>query len=242
MEPFYFGEDEEIFGIYHAAEGMPKRHSVIIAAPLLNEYMRAHFALRRIALRLARMGFDVLRFDYSGMGNSKGSLEDTSATKWEGDLAAARHELSEISGNSTLSIVAVRFSANLAASVSQHEPFDQFVMWDPVLDGPHWLELLRSARPIVTTKFSESLLVKDREFMGHVTHPTFVDDINARQRVPIRSRKISAVVTDKDDMRDSPGSLAENVDHVPFSCRWEDLSSQVLYPHEVIDSICAAIT
>ena len=242
MEPFYFGQDDEIFGIYHAAEGMRKRHSIVVASPLLNEYMRAHFALRRVSLSLAQSGFDVLRFDYSGMGNSKGSLEDTPPEKWIDNMSVATQEITEISGNSRISIVAVRFAANLAATVTHQQEIDQFVMWDPILDGSHWLQLLRNARPIITTSFSESLLVKDREFMGHVTHPSFVTSIKSRSRVPIKSQKTYAVITDRGQLRGAPTNVAQRVDMVSFSCGWEDLSSQVLYPHEVIDSICAAIT
>ena len=242
MEPFYFGQDDSLFGVYHAAEGVPKRHSIVIAAPLLNEYMRAHFALRQIALKLAQSGFDVIRFDYSGMGNSKGSLEDIPPEQWEEDVFTATREVAEISGNSLLSFVAVRFAANLAAAVTRQRKVRHFIMWDPILQGSQWLELLAKVRPIVTTQFSRSLVVKDREFMGHVTHPSFADSIGGRSQASIEAGHILAVSTDKEQAAFLPPPVLEQTQYVDYPCGWENLSSQLLYPHEVIDTICSALT
>ena len=51
-------------------------------------------AARRIAGRLAAMGFAVLRFDFTGLGHSEGEFENTSFTSNVADLTAASEFLS----------------------------------------------------------------------------------------------------------------------------------------------------
>ena len=118
IEPFYFGHKNELFGIFHGALGSPKNHSVLIAGPLLNEEVRANFALRQISIKLAAEGFDVLRFNYDGTGNSKNTLESVSPGQWVENIASASQELVDISGSDRVSIIAVRFAANLATSLA----------------------------------------------------------------------------------------------------------------------------
>lgn len=241
IEPFYFGQHDELLGIYHPAAAVPRNHAVIIAGPLLNEYMRAHFALRQISIKLARDGFDVLRFDYAGMGNSTMSPESVSPGEWADNISVATRELVDISGSSSASIVAVRFAANLAATLTEETDINRFVMWDPILVGGHWVELLYEAQRNVTRKFSASLLVTDREFMGHAMSSTFVDEIRTRELSNIHSQEQYAVITDKYRHIDTLRKTTDDIHSVSFSCSWEDLTSQVLYPHEVINSICAAL-
>ncbi len=52
-------------------------------------------AARRIASRLASMGLAVLRFDFTGLGHSKGEFENTSFTSNVADLVAAAGYLKE---------------------------------------------------------------------------------------------------------------------------------------------------
>src|SRR5690606_39802076 len=93
IEPFYFGADSRLFGIYHPADGPASGQAVLIAPPLLNESMRSHFALRQIALKLSATGHNVLRFDFSGTGNSRGSPADFRPADWIDDIGLAGQEL-----------------------------------------------------------------------------------------------------------------------------------------------------
>ncbi|WP_341861101.1 bifunctional alpha/beta hydrolase/OsmC family protein [Gymnodinialimonas sp. 57CJ19] len=52
-------------------------------------------AARRIAARLAEQGIAVLRFDFTGLGHSKGEFENTSFTSNAGDLVAAANALAD---------------------------------------------------------------------------------------------------------------------------------------------------
>ena len=52
-------------------------------------------AARRISARLSQLGIAVLRFDFTGLGHSKGEFENTSFTSNVRDLEAAAHALRE---------------------------------------------------------------------------------------------------------------------------------------------------
>src|SRR5258705_6760804 len=49
--------------------------AIVLCPPLGYEYMSAYRTLRILADRLAAIGFDALRFDYDGTGNSAGDVE-----------------------------------------------------------------------------------------------------------------------------------------------------------------------
>jgi predicted alpha/beta hydrolase len=190
--------------------------------------VRAHFALRQISIKLAANGFDVLRFDYEGTGNSKNTLETIAPAQWAENIGTASQELVNISGSDRVSIIAVRFAANLATTLAAERAIDRFIMWDPVLVGDHWVENLYEHRRNVCEVFAESLLVKDREFMGHVTVPGFIDEIHARTLNRIRADRLFSVITEDYRHIDTLRQVSSQIEQVPFECRWQDRKSQVL--------------
>lgn len=241
IEPFYFGKDSRLFGIYHPADGLANGHAVLIAPPLLNEAMRAHFALRQIALKLSAAGHDVLRFDFSGTGNSLGSPIDFRPADWVDDIRLAGQELLDISGAVSLSIVTARFSACLATCSSAAERYSRCVMWDPVASGPRWLAELRKSQDAAIRRLPQAPLDREREFLGHRVHDLFTDDLARLQEGEILADRVLCIVHDNVTRA---GTRAKNADTVlvPFQCNWKSLSSQVLYPHAVIERICQFLT
>ena len=61
-----------------AANGAAPARSCLLAQPIGHDYIKSHRAHRQIALRLSRRGVNVLRFDFTGCGDSEGDL--TTAT------------------------------------------------------------------------------------------------------------------------------------------------------------------
>ena len=241
IEPFYFGRKNELFGVFHKALGTTKKQGVVIAGPLLNEEVRAYFALRQTSIRLAADGFDVLRFDYEGTGNSGNTLEFVSPGQWVENIATASQELVNISGSDSISIIAVRFAANLATTLTTERAIKRFVMWDPIFVGDHWIEHLYEHRRNVCEVFPESLLVTDREFMGHVTAPGFIDELRTRTLNPIEADGLYSIITDDYRHIGTLQQLSGRVEPVAFECRWQDRTSQVLVPHRVINALCTAL-
>lgn len=154
FEPFYFGpRDQRLFGVYHppsARRSVPA--GAVLCYPFLQEYFRSHRAFLRLAVLLAGRGWHVLRFDYSGCGDSYGDgPRDPEA--WAQDLQLAAGELRERGGRLSLALIGLRLGASLAASVAARvQPVDQLVLWDPVVDGPNYV------REVVDFRHAATLL------------------------------------------------------------------------------------
>jgi len=242
IQPFYFGSDDSLFGIYHPPVGPRKDHAVIIAAPLMNEYMRSHYALRLIALNLADAGFDVLRFDFFGTGNSKGDIHSVSVNDWSDNLNTAANELEKRSEASKMSVVAVRFAANFAAALTRRREIQSLLMWDPILDGSDWRNSLRRGQQNFVDLFPDKVSMGDFEVMGYVTGTDFDDELGAIKSEKIQSQTSFAVTTDNyGNVEDLERSVA-SVKKIVHDCGWERMTSQVLYPREVVDSLCGALS
>lgn len=145
MNPSFFGPPgEQLLGVHHPARGASRNAGVVICPPAPMEYVRSHWASRKLAELLAKQGFDVLRFDYRGTGDSQGELGDTSAAMWTEDVRRAVKELKELTGVRKVSAVGFRFgSLVLARAASEGTALDNVVLWEPIVSVANWLEQLR---------------------------------------------------------------------------------------------------
>ncbi len=143
MEPFYFGTPPALrFGVYHSAPAGPTG-AVLLCPPIGHEYVRAHRALRNLAVQLGRNGAAVLRFDYLGTGDSSGDMIDASVGQWVADINEAADQLRQRSGASRVCLVGLRFGAALAVLAShRRDDVERVVLWDPALHGPGYLDEL----------------------------------------------------------------------------------------------------
>lgn len=144
MRALYFGEkNRQLLGFHHAAVGKAKPTAVLCCQPAPQEYMRTYRAVKNLADDLSRSGMHVMRFDWSGTGDSAGRLRDARLETWQQDLAVAAEELLDLSGARKLAIVGLRLGASIAAlACAQARPVvtDTLVLWDPVVRGAAWLE------------------------------------------------------------------------------------------------------
>ncbi len=142
MNPLYFGRaPKALFGVYHPPKASQARGSgVVLCYPFGQEYMRAHRAFRQMALLLAKNGFHVLRFDYSGTGDSSGDGTDATLADWIHDAGEAADELKETAEISRVSFVGLRLGAAIAAAAADgRTDVDQVVLWDPAVRGSDYL-------------------------------------------------------------------------------------------------------
>lgn len=141
MTPSFFGpEGEQLLGIHHPARGASKSHGVVLCPPAPQERARSHWAFRKLAEQLAKAGFDVLRFDLRGTGDSNGELEDTTPQQWVEDVKRAVKELKDITGHRKLSVVGFRLGALLSAqAASDGLALDTLVLWEPVVSVANWI-------------------------------------------------------------------------------------------------------
>lgn len=169
MTPCYFGAaDAELFGMYAAPRpSVARAASVLLCAPIGIEYMRTHYALRLLAIQLANAGFHVLRFDYHGTGDSTGSIGPGQFDHWLDDVALAAHELGEISGVTSLSVVGLRTGALLAVAALASRRFaaQSLVLWEPVVSGADYLAALEQMHNELAAQRRQPPLPSD-ELMG----------------------------------------------------------------------------
>ncbi len=143
LDPFYFGPPARpLFGCYHPPKGVNARDCVVVLCyPAWREYMRAHRSCRQTANRLSQAGYPVLRFDYSGSGDSAGESEQGNVDQWLDEISTAISEAQRRSGRSRVSLMGLRFGATLSAlaGVQRHD-LHSMVMWDPVVSGAAYIQ------------------------------------------------------------------------------------------------------
>jgi alpha/beta superfamily hydrolase len=139
MIPFYFGSDDQrLYGVYEAAlNSGATSQAAVLCNPVGNEYIHAHRTMRNLSSRLSKAGFHVLRFDYYGTGDSSGDSHEGSPRRWCEDINAAISELKEMTGAVRISLIGLRFGANLAAQVAARTPgvIDSLALWEPLADN-----------------------------------------------------------------------------------------------------------
>jgi pimeloyl-ACP methyl ester carboxylesterase len=106
--------------------------------------MRAHRACRQLAMLLAKKGYHVLRFDYSGTGNSSGDVDSASLPRWIDDAGLAIDELKEMSDVASVSLVGLRLGAAIAALATVgRTDVSRLVAWDPIVAGRDYIATLQ---------------------------------------------------------------------------------------------------
>lgn len=146
MTPFYFGTSQRrLFGLLDPAQVRSSQaQAAVICYPWGPEYIFSHRALRHLSRQLAAQGFNVLRFDYYGSGDSAGDDSDVRLSGCREDIVAAIEELKDISQTKAVALVGLRLGASLAAQIaaSCRQDIAALVLWDPAILGPEHLEVL----------------------------------------------------------------------------------------------------
>ena len=149
MEPLYFGPRGRLFGLRSEAKAPPRRTAVLICHSWGVEYMRSYRALYLLAQQLAARGFETLRFDYSGTGDSAdgpdGHDNDGSRLEqWIEDIRCAARELRELSGADRVCILGLRLGGLLAVrAIADGLRADVAALWDAPDSGRAWIDELR---------------------------------------------------------------------------------------------------
>ncbi|WP_051462835.1 serine aminopeptidase domain-containing protein [Bradyrhizobium sp. 44] len=149
MLPFFFGSKQRrLFGAYEPAVRSAGAGAVLLCGSWGMEYTNAHRAMRILARRLCAAGFDTLRFDYFGAGDSGGETVDAELGGWKNDILTALGELKELSGRARIVIVGMRLGATLAVELAPRLPADveSIVLWEPIISGSQYVKELRDWR------------------------------------------------------------------------------------------------
>lgn len=144
MIPLRFGPPaSSLYGVFHpAAQRGSDPRGVLLCNPFGQEAVRIHRLFRVLAERLAREGIACLRFDYHASGESQGDDHEADLDRWTQDIGVADALLRQRAGASQTDWVAPRLAGALAAraSAAVAQAPRQIVLWDPVTDGPGYVQ------------------------------------------------------------------------------------------------------
>jgi exosortase A-associated hydrolase 2 len=146
MYVFHFGGPKKrLFGFHHPPPSDFARHSAIVLChPLAHEYVNTYRTYKYLAIRLAHAGFDVLRFDYYGTGDSPGEFDEATVEQWLNDIEVAVTEVKLRSEAEHVCLAGLRLGGTLSLLASANLPdIYGLVLWDPVINGSTYLEELR---------------------------------------------------------------------------------------------------
>jgi len=222
MSAFYFGPaSRQLYGFFHDA-GYTATDAVLICSPWGTEYTNSHRTLRVLARSLAERGHHVLRFDYSGTGDSWGDSTDADFDQWQADVALAARELRTLSGADRISLVGMRLGAYVAATAAASLPnVDAIVLWDPVLDGNAWAREVANAHPhrIATEEVIEfgRTLISTRFHQQLTTLPPIDTDVISRLRSLVITTCESELTA---HAVDALGKAGMNIEHIPDISAW----------------------
>ena len=136
------------FGWYHRAAASARRGvGVVFCRPLGYEAMCTYQMYAELADMLARAGFDVLRLDYHGTGDSAGGDADPARVPaWVESIVRGTVELKRMAGVERLAFFGVRLGATLAVQAAGAlGGVESLVMWAPCVTGRAFTRELRAA-------------------------------------------------------------------------------------------------
>lgn len=181
--PMWFGpSDSPLFGTVHVPSGGRVRGGVVLCPPLGKEQVDSYRGMTLLAQKLCAEGLLVLRFDYSGTGDSWGDQDRPGAVaRWQRSIALAVDYV-RACGVHDVGLVGLRVGALLACSVAAEcGPLTAMTLWDPVVRGRSYLHEQRALYSVSVTTDSDT--DPRVSIIGAVLHPDSVVDFSALDAV-----------------------------------------------------------
>ncbi len=122
--------------LYHVIQSTAQpRGCVLLAGPFPSERLFSLIPWTRWARFLARNGFEVLRFDYRGAGESTGDFADISFPDWMRDINTFAELLKARNPDLPLVLHGLGLGALLSANLFETGIGDALLLWSPPADG-----------------------------------------------------------------------------------------------------------
>lgn len=127
--------------------GKPQRVAFLLCRPFGQEAVRTAPIYRAVSDRLAREGCSVLTIDHHGCGDSPGDPDAETLAAWAGDTLSAHAQLGADAPGQAIHWFGMGLGANIAvyAALTAHPAPNCLVLWEPVFDGPDYLDRLLAA-------------------------------------------------------------------------------------------------
>ncbi len=234
MLPAFYGDPPTSFGIIHPHEGAGRSHCLVICQPLFGEAICAHWALRQIAQRASTQGYDVLRFDLSGTGNSMVDPASVSVTDWLADIECAIDHVRQHSGSEHVSIVGARLGFALAAMVSLRRDIEMLIGWDPLLDGH---TLLKDRETDIEHHADGSF-----DCNGYTLSGQIAEELRGLKVRRLDSVRANAVTTSSHTWDHPPAQLGIDVIESGDVWTWSEPIYSLFYAHDSVRLVCEQLS
>lgn len=133
-----------LMGVHYAPSLQTKRGvGALMCNQVGPDYAEYYKTVRMLVGMLVAKGFDCLRFDYTGWGDSQGGCEEGSVRQWLADIASAEALLKERSGCSKICLCGFGFGGLLAAAHAARCEAEALLLWESVVDGRSYCRTLR---------------------------------------------------------------------------------------------------
>ena len=168
------------FGWFHAAGGPVRRSTgVVLCRPMGYESMCSYGAYTQLAKALALAGFDVMRFDYHGTGDSCGDDADSHRVEsWIESIVAATATLRQLAQVQATVMFGVRLGATLAVQAALRlGGVAGLVMWAPCLTGRAFTRELQAAS--LGRSPGEGAAARGIEALGYLYSSETLNDLQA---------------------------------------------------------------
>ena len=198
-----------LFTWHHRPPSRVRRGACVVLCPPLGfEYMSAYATFRILAEQIAALGFDVLRLDYDGTGNSCGDYHDPDrAGAWIRSVTAAIHEARRLTGSSLVALVGFRAGAILALQAAADTgEVERLVLWNPFASGHAYVRELKALAGL--SRQDHALDESDARGVnvaGHLVTNETIDALDRWTLDAIQNRPARDVlIVDRDDRPASP--------------------------------------
>lgn len=223
------------FGWFHAGAAPRRQLAVVMCRPLGYEALCSYRTYTQLAETLSAAGFDVLRFDYHGCGESPGGDGDPRRVEaWLASIHAAVDKARRLAGTTRVALFGLRFGATLVVQAAlDRGGVDALMLWAPCASGRGFVREMRAAEAARALASPATGL----EALGTLFTP---DTLEAMQRLDAAKATAApahdVLIIGRDDM---PGEgplprhfrdLGADVTHTV----WPGYAGMMAEPHEAV--------
>ena len=133
----FFNQNQRLVGMTHAPDGEGRAPAVLMLHGFKGTRIESHFLFVKMARRLAKAGYFVMRFDFRGSGESEGQFKDISIPGEIDDASAALAWLRQHPGvdPERIALLGLSMGGCVAASVAGEDPrIAGLILWSAVAD------------------------------------------------------------------------------------------------------------
>ena len=245
-EPFYFGHNKSCFGHFTRSSDAADSKSVLIVPSLFGESSRSHWLTREAAKRLSMQGYNVLRFDFEGDGNSCSNTSDVSIDDWIQNIQEAYSELQNRLELTSVSVFAIRFGAGLSLVALKALSVKSYVLLDPLLSTKKMYETFVGVSS--SDKITGNYQVNNRDPFVERIKPTglyemglgndFSKSFLQLPDISMPACDCQVITTAEQGVEYQNISKAMSVTKVNYHCDWSKQDLPLIFSPKLLSTIC----